>query len=90
MIRLGNPRPATAGWFVLVGGWPAAGKSTLARSLAAELELPLLAKDEIKEALMDGLGYPATVPTRWCASYRAGVPRWSARSRWTPVRSRPR
>jgi predicted kinase len=46
---------------VLVAGWPAAGKSTLARALAAELGLPLLAKDEIKEALMDSLGYPATV-----------------------------
>jgi adenylate kinase family enzyme len=33
--------------FVLVAGWPAAGKSTLARALAAELGLPLLAKDEI-------------------------------------------
>lgn len=55
------PAPALAGWFVLVAGWPAAGKSTLARALATELGLPLLAKDEIKEALMDGLGYPATV-----------------------------
>ncbi len=54
-------RPPPAGWFVLVAGWPAAGKSTLARALAAELGLPLLAKDEIKEALMDGLGCPATV-----------------------------
>ncbi|HEY9241563.1 MAG TPA: AAA family ATPase [Streptosporangiaceae bacterium] len=58
MIRPASPRP---GWFVLVAGWPAAGKSTLARALAAELGLPLLAKDEIKEALMDGLGYPPTV-----------------------------
>lgn len=54
------------GWFVLVAGWPAAGKSTLARALAAELGLPLLAKDEIKEALMDGLGYPATVAQSRC------------------------
>jgi len=52
---------AAAGWFVLVAGWPASGKSTLARALAAELGLPLLAKDEIKEALMDGLGQPRTV-----------------------------
>ena len=57
----GRDRPAPAGWFVLVAGWPASGKSTLARTLAAELGLPRLAKDEIKEALMDGLGYPATV-----------------------------
>lgn len=46
---------------MLVAGWPAAGKSTLARALAAQLRLPLLAKDEIKEALMDGLGRPETV-----------------------------
>jgi predicted kinase len=44
------------GWFVLVAGWPGSGKSTLAAALAAELGLPLLAKDEIKEALVDGLG----------------------------------
>lgn len=49
------------GLFVLVGGWPASGASTLARALATELELPLLVKDEIKEALADVLGRPATV-----------------------------
>jgi len=48
-------------WFVLVAGWPGSGKSTLAAALAAELGLPLLTKDEIKEALMDGLGQPETV-----------------------------
>jgi predicted kinase len=48
-------------WFVLVAGWPGSGKSTLASALAAELGLPLLAKDEIKEALMEGLGEPSTV-----------------------------
>jgi predicted kinase len=48
--------------FVLVAGWPGSGKSTLSAALANELELPLLAKDEIKEALMDGLGRPQTVP----------------------------
>jgi predicted kinase len=47
--------------FVLVAGWPGSGKSTLAGALALELGLPLLAKDEIKEALMDGLGRPRTV-----------------------------
>jgi predicted kinase len=47
--------------FVLVSGWPGSGKSTLAAALAAELGLPLLAKDEIKEALVDGLGQPETV-----------------------------
>jgi predicted kinase len=48
-------------WFVLVAGWPGSGKSTLATSLATELRLPLLSKDEIKEALMDGLGRPEAV-----------------------------
>jgi hypothetical protein len=47
--------------FVMVSGPPGAGKSTLARPIAAALELPLIAKDAIKEALMDVLGYPATV-----------------------------
>jgi predicted kinase len=49
-------------WFVIVAGWPGSGKSTLAAALAIELGLPLLAKDEIKEALMDGLGRPQAVP----------------------------
>ena len=53
--------PQARGWFVLVAGWPGSGKSTVATALAAELGLPLLAKDEIKEALMDGLGRPQTV-----------------------------
>jgi predicted kinase len=48
-------------FFILVMGWPGSGKSTLAAALATELGLPLLAKDEIKEALMDGLGHPRTV-----------------------------
>jgi predicted kinase len=47
--------------FVLIAGPPGSGKSTLARPLAAELHLPLIAKDAIKEALMDSLGRPASV-----------------------------
>ncbi|RSM70526.1 hypothetical protein DMH04_44685 [Kibdelosporangium aridum] len=47
--------------FVLVGGWPASGKSTLAAALGTHLGLPVLAKDELKEALADGLGQPCTV-----------------------------
>jgi predicted kinase len=41
---------------VVVQGPPAAGKTTVARALAAQLRLPLIAKDTIKEALFDGLG----------------------------------
>ena len=47
--------------FVLVGGWPAAGKTTLARPLASELECAYLSKDAVKTALMDALGAPSTV-----------------------------
>lgn len=42
--------------FVVVSGPPASGKSTLAPALAGELDLPLLAKDVVKDALVDVLG----------------------------------
>ncbi|HZQ38021.1 MAG TPA: AAA family ATPase [Dehalococcoidia bacterium] len=52
--RLAGPRPLLA----LVTGAPGSGKTTLARRLASELRLPLLAKDDIKETLYDQLGAP--------------------------------
>ena len=45
-------------FFVAVSGPPASGKSTLAPALATALDLPLLAKDTIKDALMSALGAP--------------------------------
>jgi predicted kinase len=42
--------------FVVVAGVPGSGKTTLARALAPELDLPLISKDTNKEALFDALG----------------------------------
>lgn len=41
---------------VIILGCPAGGKTTLARRLAAELSVPIISKDDIKEALFDVLG----------------------------------
>jgi predicted kinase len=38
--------------FVVVSGPPASGKTTLARAIAPALNIPLIAKDTIKQALM--------------------------------------
>lgn len=42
--------------YVVVSGLPGSGKSTVARPLAQRLNLPLLARDVIKESLWDALG----------------------------------
>jgi predicted kinase len=42
---------------IVISGPPAAGKTTLAKSLQKDLNLPILAKDNIKESLYDSLGY---------------------------------
>jgi predicted kinase len=47
---------ATRRQIVLVSGAPGAGKTTLAVPLARLLGLPLIAKDDIKETLIDVLG----------------------------------
>jgi predicted kinase len=44
------------GALIVVTGAPGAGKTTLARALATRLRMPLLAKDDVKEALFDALG----------------------------------
>jgi predicted kinase len=44
------------GCYVVVSGNAGSGKTTLAVPLAAELQLPLISKDTIKEALADVLG----------------------------------
>jgi predicted kinase len=44
--------------YVVVSGPPGSGKTTVARAIAADLDLPLFAKDTVKEALMDALGLP--------------------------------
>jgi predicted kinase len=46
----------TPGRVIVVTGLPGAGKSTLARELAHRYRLPLIAKDFIKESLLDVLG----------------------------------
>ena len=47
-----------ASLLVVVTGAPAVGKSRLAERLAAELRLPLLAKDDVKLALYETFGAP--------------------------------
>lgn len=42
---------------IIVTGRPAAGKSTLAKWLSQELQLPLVSKDSIRETLFDRLGW---------------------------------
>lgn len=50
--------------YVVVSGPPASGKSTLAPVIAHELQLPLIAKDTIKDALMSVLPVPNVAASR--------------------------
>lgn len=51
-----SPRARAACLLVLVSGYPASGKTTLARPLAASCGWPLVSRDEYKEFLFDQLG----------------------------------
>jgi predicted kinase len=60
---------SSAPTLVIISGAPGSGKTTLARRLAFDLRLPLLSRDEFKEALADAMGAPRDVP----ASMRLGA-----------------
>jgi predicted kinase len=66
-----RPAGPAARRVVVVSGPPAAGKSTLAAPLAAELGFTLIAKDRIKETLHDALGRAADADLAW--SQRLGA-----------------
>ena len=44
-------------YIIVLTGLPASGKSTIAKKLSAEFNLPLFEKDKIKEVLFDTLGF---------------------------------
>jgi hypothetical protein len=48
---------------VFVNGAPGAGKTTLARLLRTELDIPLISRDAIKESLAEILGVPLPTST---------------------------
>jgi len=48
--------PARSPVLIVIGGWPATGKTTFARQVGARLGLPVVNKDTIKELLWDRLG----------------------------------
>lgn len=56
---------------ILITGHPATGKTTLAHYLAQELRLPLIWKDQIKESLLETLGWSTP---EW--SRQLGVAAW--------------
>lgn len=57
---------------VLVTGHPGTGKTTLAEILAQGLKLPLTGRDQIKETLLDTLGWPTE---EW--ANKLGVASWA-------------
>ena len=59
---------------VVISGAPASGKTTLAHMLGRRLDLAVLEKDALKEALADAVGLPADV----AASVRLGAASYAA------------
>ena len=68
LARYDRAMQSSAPALVIISGAPASGKTTLADRLSFDLRLPILAKDELKEALADAIGAPPDVP----ASMRLG------------------
>jgi predicted kinase len=62
--RTAEARGASDPLFVVVSGRPGSGKSTVAAQLASALGLSLLAKDAIKQTLVDVLGAPDVEASR--------------------------
>lgn len=60
-------------WLLLIGGAPAAGKSSLARALAPRYGALVCTKDELKEVLFDTLGAGP------CGAAPGAAARWSRR-----------
>ena len=49
---------------LIVSGPPAAGKTTLGRRIATDLQIPFIGKDDIKETLFDRLGWSDRAASR--------------------------
>ena len=44
-------------YIILISGMPASGKTTFAKRLSEELQIPMVSKDDIKEILFDTVGF---------------------------------
>lgn len=44
-------------YLIVIAGMPASGKTTFAKRLSVELQIPMVSKDEIKEILFDSVGF---------------------------------
>jgi predicted kinase len=57
LVKPATMATSTCPALIIVTGSPCTGKTTLAQQLAASLSLPVMAKDTIKEALFETLGW---------------------------------